>query len=175
MQRIAPMLWYDDDAEEAARFYCSIFKNSKITGKSSYGEGGPGPKGQVMIVTFELDGQEFTALNGGPQFPFTEAISLVVNCKDQREIDHYWEKLTSGGGKPVQCGWLKDKYGVSWQVVPTIISDSTECRTRTPRSGTASWRPCSRWSSPTSRRSRRPRPESSLGPPALSPDPGRGP
>jgi predicted 3-demethylubiquinone-9 3-methyltransferase (glyoxalase superfamily) len=123
MQRIAPMLWYDDDAEEAARFYCSIFKNSKITGKSSYGEGGPGPKGKVMLVTFELDGQEFTALNGGPQFPFTEAISLVVNCKDQKEIDDYWEKLTSGGGKPVQCGWLKDKYGVSWQVVPTIISE----------------------------------------------------
>ena len=122
MQRIAPMLWYDDDAEEAAQFYCSIFKNSKITGKSSYGEGGPGPKGQVMLVTFELDGQEFTALNGGPRFPFTEAISLVVNCKDQKEIDDYWEKLTEGG-KEVQCGWLKDKFGVSWQVVPTIISE----------------------------------------------------
>jgi predicted 3-demethylubiquinone-9 3-methyltransferase (glyoxalase superfamily) len=123
MQRITPFLWFDDDAEEAAELYCSIFKNSKITGKSSYGEAGPGPKGQVMIVTFELDGEEFTALNGGPQFPFTEAMSLVVNCKDQKEIDYYWEKLISGGGQPVQCGWLKDKFGVSWQVVPTIISE----------------------------------------------------
>ena len=121
--KINPCLWFDTEAEEAARFYCSIFKNSKITGKSSYGEAGPGPKGQVMIVTFELDGQEFTALNGGPQFPFTEAMSLVVNCKDQKEIDYHWGKLTSGGGKEVQCGWLKDKFGVSWQIVPTIISD----------------------------------------------------
>ena len=123
MQRITPMLWYDDAAEEAAEFYCSIFKNSKVTGKSSYGEAGPGPKGQAMIVTFELDGQEFTALNGGPRFPFTEAISLVVNCKDQKEIDDYWDKLIAGGGQAVQCGWLKDKFGVSWQVVPTIISE----------------------------------------------------
>jgi predicted 3-demethylubiquinone-9 3-methyltransferase (glyoxalase superfamily) len=123
MQRITPFLWFDDDAEEAARFYCSIFKNAKITGKCSYGDTGPGPKGKVMIVTFELDGQEFTALNGGPQFPFTEAMSLVVNCKDQKEVDYYWEKLTAGGGKEVQCGWLKDKFGVSWQIVPTIVSE----------------------------------------------------
>jgi predicted 3-demethylubiquinone-9 3-methyltransferase (glyoxalase superfamily) len=123
MQRITTFLWFDDDAEEAAGFYCSIFKNSKITGKSSYGDTGPGPKGQVMLVTFELDGQELTALNGGPQFPFTEAISLVVNCKDQKEIDYYWEKLTAGGGQEVQCGWLKDRFGVSWQIVPTLVSE----------------------------------------------------
>ena len=122
MQRITTFLWFDDDAEEAAEFYCSIFENSRITGKSSYGDDGPGPSGQVMIVTFELDGQEFTALNGGPQFPFTEAISLVVNCKDQKEIDFYWGRLTAGG-QEVQCGWLKDKFGVSWQIVPTIISE----------------------------------------------------
>jgi predicted 3-demethylubiquinone-9 3-methyltransferase (glyoxalase superfamily) len=122
MQRITPFLWFNDKAEEAANFYTSIFKNSKITGVSHYGEGGPGPKGSVMIVTFELDGQEFTALNGNPKFPFTEAVSLVVNCKSQEEIDHYWDKLTAGG-KPVQCGWLKDKYGFSWQIVPTIIPE----------------------------------------------------
>jgi predicted 3-demethylubiquinone-9 3-methyltransferase (glyoxalase superfamily) len=122
MQRITPFLWFDGKAEEAARFYCSIFKNSKIKSVAHYGEGAPGPKGKVMIVEFELDGQAITALNGGPQFPFTEAISLVVNCKDQREIDYYWKKLTEGG-KEVQCGWLKDKYGVSWQIVPTIVSE----------------------------------------------------
>ena len=122
MQRITPFLWFDDHAEEAATFYTSIFKNSKIKGVSRYGEGAPGPTGQVMIVSFELDGQEFTALNGGPKFPFTEAISLVVNCKDQKEVDYYWDKLTEGG-QEVQCGWLKDKFGLSWQIVPTIIPE----------------------------------------------------
>jgi predicted 3-demethylubiquinone-9 3-methyltransferase (glyoxalase superfamily) len=122
MQRITPFLWFDDNAEQAAKFYTSIFKNSKIKGVSRYGEAGPGPKGSVMVVNFELDGQEFSALNGGPQFKFTEAISFVVNCKDQKEVDHYWSKLTKGG-QEVQCGWLKDKFGLSWQVVPTILSE----------------------------------------------------
>jgi predicted 3-demethylubiquinone-9 3-methyltransferase (glyoxalase superfamily) len=122
MQRITPFLWFDDNAEQAAKFYTSIFKNSKIKGVSRYGEAGPGPKGSVMVVNFELDGQEFIALNGGPQFKFTEAISFVVNCKDQKEVDHYWSKLTKGG-QEVQCGWLKDKFGLSWQVVPTILSE----------------------------------------------------
>jgi predicted 3-demethylubiquinone-9 3-methyltransferase (glyoxalase superfamily) len=122
MQRIAPFLWFDDDAEEAANFYVSIFKNSKIKGVSRYGDAGPGPKGSVMVVNFELDGQEFIALNGGPQFKFTEAISFVVNCKTQKELDHYWSKLSKGGQK-VQCGWLKDKFGLSWQVTPTILSE----------------------------------------------------
>ncbi len=131
MQRISPFLWFDDNAEEAAAFYTSIFKNSKIKAVSRYGEGAPGPKGQVMVVNFELDGQEFTALNGGPKFKFTEAISLVVHCKDQREVDDYWDKLTEGG-QEIQCGWLKDKFGLSWQIVPTIIpevmSDSNPAR-----------------------------------------------
>jgi predicted 3-demethylubiquinone-9 3-methyltransferase (glyoxalase superfamily) len=122
MQRITPFLWFDDNAEQAAKFYTSIFKNSKIKGVSRYGEAGPGPKGSVMVVNFELDGQEFIALNGGPQFKFTEAISFVVNCKTQKEVDHYWSKL-SKGGQEVQCGWLKDKFGLSWQVVPTILSE----------------------------------------------------
>ncbi len=122
MQRITPFLWFDDDAEEAANFYTSIFKNSKIKGVSRYGEAGPGPKGSVMVVNFELDGEEFMALNGGPQFQFTEAISLVVNCKSQEEVDHYWGRLTEGG-QPVQCGWLKDKFGLSWQVTPTILAE----------------------------------------------------
>jgi predicted 3-demethylubiquinone-9 3-methyltransferase (glyoxalase superfamily) len=122
MQRITPFLWFDDDAEEAANFYTSIFKNSKIKGVSRYGEAGPGPKGSVMVVNFELDGEEFIALNGGPQFQFTEAISFVVNCKNQEELDHYWGRLTEGG-QPVQCGWLKDKFGLSWQVTPTILAE----------------------------------------------------
>ena len=122
MQRITPFLWFDDKAEQAAKFYTSIFKNSKIKGVSRYGEAGPGPKGSVMVVNFELDGQEFIALNGGPQFKFTEAISFVVYCKTQKEVDHYWSKL-SKGGQEVQCGWLKDKFGLSWQVVPTILSE----------------------------------------------------
>jgi len=122
MQRITPFLWFDDDAEEAANFYTSIFKNSKIKGVSRYGEAGPGPKGSVMVVNFELDGEKFIALNGGPQFQFTEAISFVVNCKNQEELDHYWGRLTDGG-QPVQCGWLKDKFGLSWQVTPTILAE----------------------------------------------------
>jgi len=122
MARITPMLWFDHQAEEAARFYTSIFRNSKIGAVSRYGDSGPGPKGSVMVVAFELDGQPFTALNGGPMFKFTEAISLVVNCADQKEVDHYWDRLTEGGA-PVQCGWLKDKYGLSWQIVPSVLSE----------------------------------------------------
>ncbi len=118
MQRITPMLWFDGQAEEAAKFYVSVFKNSKVKEITHYGEEPPGRKGQVMTVSFELDGQEFTALNGGPQFKFTEAVSFVINCDTQEEIDYYWEKLTAGGGEEVQCGWLADKYGLSWQVVP---------------------------------------------------------
>jgi predicted 3-demethylubiquinone-9 3-methyltransferase (glyoxalase superfamily) len=122
MARITPMLWFDHQAEEAARFYASIFPNSKIGAVSRYGESGPGLKGSVMVVAFELDGRPFTALNGGPMFKFTEAISLVVNCADQQEIDRYWDRLTEGGA-PVQCGWLKDKYGLSWQIVPAVLSE----------------------------------------------------
>lgn len=121
-QKITLFLWFDNQAEEAANFYCSIFKNSKIGSISRYGDNGPGPKGQVMVISFELDGQEFTALNGGPHFKFTEAISLMVNCETQAELDEYWEKL-SAGGQEVECGWLKDKYGLSWQIVPTIFGE----------------------------------------------------
>jgi predicted 3-demethylubiquinone-9 3-methyltransferase (glyoxalase superfamily) len=122
MQKITPFLWFDDKAEEAMNFYVSIFKNSKITGVSRYGDAGPGPKGTVMVGTFQLDGQEFMAINGGPHFKFTEAISLLVNCETQEEVDEYWEKLSEGGEKS-RCGWLKDKYGLSWQVVPTILGE----------------------------------------------------
>jgi predicted 3-demethylubiquinone-9 3-methyltransferase (glyoxalase superfamily) len=125
VQKITTFLWFDDEAEEAANFYVSIFPNSKINGVARYSEVGPGPAGSVMTVDFELDGQQFVALNGGPQFPFTEAISLVVNCETQDEIDRYWDAL-SAGGKTVQCGWLKDRYGLSWQVVPTLLA--TEMR-----------------------------------------------
>lgn len=120
MQKITPFLWFDNQAEEAVNFYTSLFKDSKIGNVSRYGDAGPGPKGTVMVATFTLNGQEFTALNGGPQFKFTEAISLVINCETQDEVDHFWEKL-SEGGKKSQCGWLKDKFGLSWQVVPTIL------------------------------------------------------
>ena len=122
MPKITPFLWFNDKAEEAANFYASIFKNSKVNTVTRYGDAGPGPKGSVMTVAFELDGQPFTALNGGPQFPFTEAVSFVVNCENQQEIDYYWDRLTSGGGQPVQCGWLKDQFGLSWQVVPRAMS-----------------------------------------------------
>lgn len=122
MQKISPFLWFDDQAEEAVNFYTSIFKNSKILNVARYGEVGPGPKGSVMTVAFQLDGQEFIALNGGSHFKFTEAISFVVSCKSQEEVDDLWEKLSEGGEK-VQCGWLKDKYGVSWQIVPTILGE----------------------------------------------------
>jgi predicted 3-demethylubiquinone-9 3-methyltransferase (glyoxalase superfamily) len=120
IQKITPFLWFDHQAEEAARFYTSIFKNSKIEAVTRYGDAGPGPKGSVMTVSFELDGQKFAALNGGPPFKFTEAISFVVNCDTQAEVDEFWEKL-SEGGQEVQCGWLKDKYGLSWQIVPTAL------------------------------------------------------
>jgi predicted 3-demethylubiquinone-9 3-methyltransferase (glyoxalase superfamily) len=120
MQRITPFLWFDSNAEEAVDFYTSIFKNSTIGHVSRYGEDGPGPAGSAMVVPFQLDGQEFMALNGGPVFKFTEAISFTVNCETQDEIDYYWQKLTVGG-QEVQCGWLKDKYGLSWQIVPTIL------------------------------------------------------
>src|SRR5260370_28575978 len=124
LQRITPFLWFDHQAEEAARFYVSIFKNTRMTSTAGYDDAGAKaagrPKGSVMTVAFELDGQQFTALNGGPVFKFTEAISLVVNCETQEDVDHFWEKL-SAGGQEVQCGWLKDRYGVSWQVVPTVL------------------------------------------------------
>jgi predicted 3-demethylubiquinone-9 3-methyltransferase (glyoxalase superfamily) len=119
-QRITPFLWFDGQAEEAANFYVSIFPNSKVSATSRYGEAGPGPKGSVMTIAFSLDGLSFTALNGGPMFKFTEAISLVVHCETQAEVDHYWDKL-SAGGQQVQCGWLKDKYGLSWQIVPNAL------------------------------------------------------
>ncbi|HEX9292086.1 MAG TPA: VOC family protein [Gemmatimonadales bacterium] len=121
MQKITPFLWFDNNAEEAAQFYTSIFKNSKILNVSRYGDAGPGPKGAVMVVHFQLEGQQFTALNGGPLFKFSEAFSFVVNCETQNEIDEYWNKLTSGGGKESECGWLKDKFGFSWQIVPTAL------------------------------------------------------
>ena len=121
-QKISPFLWFENKAEEAANFYTSIFKNSKILGLTRYGEGAPGPKGSVMTVSFQLDGHNFVALNGGPHFKFTEAISFVVNCETQQEVDEYWGKL-SKGGQEVQCGWLKDKYGLSWQIVPTILNE----------------------------------------------------
>ena len=120
MQKITTFLWFDNNAEEAANYYTSIFKNSKILEVSRYGDAGPGPKGSVMIVKFQLAGQEFVALNGGPQFKFTEAISLMVNCESQQEIDELWRKL-SAGGEESQCGWLKDKFGLSWQIVPTEL------------------------------------------------------
>ncbi len=111
MQKITPFLWFDDNAEDAANFYVSVFKNSKILSISRYGDAGPGPKGSVMVVSFQLDGQQFTALNGGPRFKFSEAFSFVVSCETQQEIDYYWNKLTSNGGQESQCGWLKDKFG----------------------------------------------------------------
>ncbi len=120
MQKITTFLWYNDKAEEAARFYTSIFKNSKIGAISRYGEAGPGPKGTVMTITFQIEGQEFMALNGGPHFTFTPAISLLVNCESQAEVDDLWEKLSAGGQKS-QCGWLTDKYGLSWQIIPTAL------------------------------------------------------
>jgi predicted 3-demethylubiquinone-9 3-methyltransferase (glyoxalase superfamily) len=121
MQKITPFLWFDNQAEDAMNFYVSIFKNSKVGTISRYGDAGPGPKGSVMVASFELDGMQFTALNGGPHFKFTEAISLYVNCETQDEVDYFWNKLTAGGGQPSQCGWLKDKYGLSWQIVPSAL------------------------------------------------------
>jgi predicted 3-demethylubiquinone-9 3-methyltransferase (glyoxalase superfamily) len=122
IQKITPFLWFDRQAEEATAFYVSIFPNSTIVKTVRYGEAGPGRPGSVMTVAFQLDGQSFVALNGGPHFKFTEAISFVVNCQTQEEVDHYWEKLSAGGNE-VQCGWLKDKFGVSWQIVPTVLPE----------------------------------------------------
>src|SRR5499427_3430018 len=120
MQKITPFLWFDGNAEEAMNFYTSIFKNSKVVRVSRYGEGGPGPTGTVMSATFQIEGQEFMALNGGPQFKFTPAISFFVHCETQEEVDDLWEKL-SAGGKKERCGWLKDRYGVSWQIIPSSL------------------------------------------------------
>ena len=120
MQRITTFLWFDKQAEEAAKFYCSIFKDSKILGITR-NLGAPGVTAEVLTVQFRLGDQEYVALNGGPTFRFTEAISLMINCKDQKEVDYYWEKLLAGGGQESACGWLKDKYGLSWQVTPTIL------------------------------------------------------
>ena len=122
MQPITPFLWFDNNAEEAMNFYVSIFKNSKVNRIVRYGEAGPGPAGTVMTVEFELDGQQFAGLNGGPHFKFTEAVSFSVRCETQEEIDYYWEKLSEGGQKS-RCGWLKDKFGLSWQVEPRILAD----------------------------------------------------
>jgi predicted 3-demethylubiquinone-9 3-methyltransferase (glyoxalase superfamily) len=120
MQKITPFLWFDGKAEEAMNFYTSIFKNSKIGSVIRYGEAGPGPKGSVMSATFQLDGQEFMALNGGPLFTFSPAISFFVNCETQDEVDDLWERLSEGGEKS-RCGWLRDKYGVSWQIIPSAL------------------------------------------------------
>jgi predicted 3-demethylubiquinone-9 3-methyltransferase (glyoxalase superfamily) len=120
VQKITPFLWFDDQAEEAMNLYVSLFKNSKIVSVNRYGDSGPGQKGKVMTATFQLDGQEFMALNGGPELRFTEAISFFVNCETQIEVDELWEKLSAGGEKG-QCGWLKDKYGVSWQIIPSAL------------------------------------------------------
>jgi predicted 3-demethylubiquinone-9 3-methyltransferase (glyoxalase superfamily) len=120
IQKITPFLWFDHQAEEAAKFYVSIFPNSKLVKVIRYGAAGPGPAGTAMTVEFQLEGQSFVGLNGGPHFKFTEAISFVVNCQTQDEVDFYWEKLSAGGG-PVECGWLKDKFGLSWQIVPTAL------------------------------------------------------
>ncbi len=120
MQKITPFLWFDGKAEEALSFYVAIFKNSKITSVTRYGDSGPGPKGSVMSATCELDGQEFFALNGGPHFTFTPAISFFVNCETQDEVDELWEKL-SAGGKKLRCGWLTDRYGISWQIIPATL------------------------------------------------------
>ena len=123
MPQITPNLWFDTEAEEAAEFYCSIFPNSEITDVTYYGEAGPRPAGLVLTVEFVLDGQEFTGINGGPEFTFNEAVSFLINCADQDEVDYYWEKLTADGGEESQCGWLKDKYGLSWQIAPGGMAD----------------------------------------------------
>ena len=123
IQKITPFLWFDQQAEEAANLYTSIFPNSKVTKVVRYGEGAPGPAGSVMTVEFQIDGLKVVGLNGGPHFKFTEAFSFVVNCQTQEEIDHYWEKLTADGGAEVQCGWLRDKFGLSWQIVPTALPE----------------------------------------------------
>lgn len=122
MPKITPFLWFDDQAEEAMAFYLSVFPNSRVLNVTRCGDAGPGPKGSVLVAAFELDGQKFNALNGGPQFRFSEAVSFVVDCASQAEVDHYWDRL-SDGGSTQQCGWLKDRFGVSWQVVPTVLPE----------------------------------------------------
>ena len=122
MQKIIPNLWFDTESEDAANFYTSIFENSQILRVMHYSEAGPRPAGMVLTVTFQLEGQEFTALNGGPEFKFNEAISLLVNCESQEEVDRLWDKLSEGGEKG-PCGWLKDKFGVSWQITPTVLEE----------------------------------------------------
>jgi len=122
MQKITPFLWFDTEAEEAAKLYTSVFKNSKIVSTTRYGDAGPGPKGSVMTVAFNLDGNDFVALNGGPQFDFTPAVSFQIDCQTQEEVDWFWDKL-SAGGKPGRCGWLEDRFGVSWQVVPRALRE----------------------------------------------------
>ena len=122
VQKITPFFWFNDNAEQAMEFYLSVFENSKKLNVNYYGAGGPGPGGSVMVAAFELEGQQFLALNGGPRFQFTEAISFAVNCDTQGEIDELWEKL-SAGGEPGQCGWLKDQFGLSWQIVPSILPE----------------------------------------------------
>ena len=121
-QKITPFLWFDNNAEDAVNFYTSVFKNSKVLGMSRYNEAGPGQKGTVMVAKFQLEGLEFTALNAGPKFKFTEAISFVVNCTSQKEVDYFWDKLCEGGSESM-CGWLKDKFGLSWQIVPTALPE----------------------------------------------------
>ncbi len=121
MQRISPFLWFDNNAEEAINFYLHIFKNSKIIRSSRNPPGAPGPEGALLVSTIELDGQEITLMNGGPGHPLTDAISLTINCNNQEEVDHYWNKLLEGGGQEIACGWLKDKFGLCWQVTPTIL------------------------------------------------------
>ena len=123
MPTIVPNLWFDTQAEQAAEFYLSVFPNSRIVGRTRYPEGAPGEAGTVMTVDFELDGQRFTGINGGPQFPFTEAVSFLIACEDQAEVDRYWDALLDGGGEPGQCGWLEDRYGLSWQVVPNGMEE----------------------------------------------------
>lgn len=122
MPKITPNLWFDDNAEEAMNYYVSIFRNSEVVNVTRYGEAGPGPEGSVLTATFRLDGQEFTAINGGPHFTFTEAVSFLIDCKTQEDVDYFWEKL-SDGGEEGQCGWLKDKFGLSWQVVPAVLGE----------------------------------------------------
>jgi predicted 3-demethylubiquinone-9 3-methyltransferase (glyoxalase superfamily) len=139
MQKITPCLWFDGKAEEAMTFYTSIFTDSRVTNVMRYGEAGPGPKGSILAVTFHLAGQEFIALNGGPHFTFTPAISFFVHCETQAEIDDYWAKL-SNGGETMQCGWLKDKFGVAWQIVPAVLQRC--CKMRIPRKPSEPWRPC---------------------------------
>ncbi|MCW2810620.1 MAG: 3-demethylubiquinone-9 3-methyltransferase [Friedmanniella sp.] len=123
MQKITPFLWFDDNAEEAAEFYTSLFPDAEIVETARLGEGGPGPAGQVLTIGLRLAGMELTFLNGGPGHPFTDAISLVIRCADQAEVDHYWDGLLAGGGTPVECGWITDRFGVSWQVTPTALID----------------------------------------------------